>query len=69
MAKQLKIKLLPNGMIEMETVGIKGKRCLEYAKFMEEIANAQITKQKLTEEYYQETELYNDDGQNLYEGY
>lgn len=69
MAKQLKIKLLPNGLIEMETIGIKGKRCLEYGKFMEEIANAQITKQKLTEEYYQEVEAHHDDTQNIYEGY
>ena len=69
MVKQLKIKLLPNGMIEMETVGVKGKQCLEYAKFMEKIANAEITKQKLTDEYYQENETYQDNIQNLYEGY
>ena len=52
MAKKLKIKLLPNGIIEMETVGVKGKKCMEYAKFMEEIANAKITEQKLTDEYF-----------------
>ena len=69
MAKQLKIKLLPNGLIEMETVGIKGKKCLDYAKFMEDIANAKITEQKLTDEYYQENETYQDNSQNLYEGY
>ncbi len=69
MTKQLKIKLLPNGMIEMETVGIKGKKCMAYAKFMEEIANAKIKEQKLTDEYYQETETYGDNTQNLYERY
>ena len=36
--KQLKIKLLPNGQIQMETVGIKGKKCLDYIPFLEEIA-------------------------------
>ena len=46
MAKKLKIKLLPNGIIEMETIGVKGKKCMEYAKFMEEIANAKIKSQK-----------------------
>ena len=44
MAKKLKIKLLPNGIIEMETVGVKGKKCMEYAKFMEEIAEAKMKK-------------------------
>ena len=67
MAKKLKIKLLPNGVVEMETVGIKGKKCMAYAKFMEEIANAKIFDQKLTDEYYQESEVIADNTQNLYE--
>lgn len=66
MTKKMKIKLLPDGTIEMETLGVKGKKCLEYAKLMAEIANAKITEQELTEEYYQE-EIYNDNSQNLYE--
>ena len=28
--KKLKIKLLPNGEIQMETQGVKGKKCLDY---------------------------------------
>ncbi len=60
MAKQLKIKLLPNGEIQMETVGIKGKECLEYTKLMQKLINAKITKTELTDEYYQaETEIVN----------
>ena len=27
--KKLKIKLLPNGEIQMETHGVKGKKCLD----------------------------------------
>lgn len=69
MAKKLKIKLLPNGLIEMETVGVKGKKCMEYAKLMEELANAKIKDQKYTDEYYQEEQLFNDGSQNLYERY
>ena len=68
MAKKLKIKLLPNGMIEMETIGVKGKKCLEYAKFMEKIANATIKEQNLTAEYYEE-EVIQEDSHNLYEKY
>ena len=66
MAK-MKIKLRPDGTIEMETEGIKGKKCMEYTKFMEDLVEGKIYEQKFTEEYYQENELYNDDSQNLYE--
>lgn len=71
MGKKLKIKLLPSGIIEMETVGIKGKKCMEYTKFMEDLVNGKIQEQKFTDEYYQEEELYNnnDNNQNLYEKY
>lgn len=55
--KQLKIKLLPNGEIQMETVGIKGKKCLEYIPFMEKIADIKIIKKEFTEEYYQQEEI------------
>ncbi len=52
--KQLKIKLLPNGEIKMETVGIKGKKCLDYVKFMELLADAKVEKQEFTKEYYEQ---------------
>lgn len=61
--KKLKITLLPNGEIKMQTEGIKGKKCLDYAKLMEQLADAKITSQELTSEYY-ETEVYEDN--NLY---
>ena len=69
MAKKLKIKLLPNGLIEMETIGVKGKKCMEYAKLMEEIANAKIKEQNFTDEYYEQEEVYDDGSQNIYEHY
>lgn len=54
--KQLKIKLMPNGEIQMETIGIKGQKCLEYIPLMEHIADIKITEQKFTEEYYEQEE-------------
>ncbi len=54
--KQLKIKLMPNGEIQMETIGIKGQKCLEYIPLMESIADIKITEQKFTEEYYEQEE-------------
>lgn len=63
--KQLKIKLLPNGEIKMQTLGIKGKKCLDYSKLLEELADAKIVSQELTAEYY-ETEEYETEQDNLY---
>ncbi len=54
--KQLKIKLLPNGEIQMETIGIKGKKCLDYVNLLKKIADVKIIKQEYTEEYYQNEE-------------
>lgn len=63
--KQLKIKLLPNGEIKMQTLGIKGKKCLDYSKLLEELADAKIVSQELNSEYY-ETEEYETEQDNLY---
>ncbi len=66
MGKKLKIKLLPNGQVEMTTEGIKGKKCLAYAEFLEKIADVKVEKTEFTSEYYetdteieQEQKLYN----------
>lgn len=57
--KQLKIRLLPNGQIQMETVGIKGKKCLDYIPFLEEIADVKVTKTEYTKEYYETDNVMN----------
>ena len=58
--KQLKIKLLPNGKIEMETKGIKGKKCLDYVELLKILADVKIENQTLTSEYYEEEQtVYN----------
>lgn len=57
--KQLKIKLLPNGKIEMQTIGIKGKKCLDYIEMMKFLADMKIEKQEYTKEYYETEEQAN----------
>ena len=52
--KQLKIKLLPSGEIQMQTEGIKGKKCLDYVELLKLLADVRIEKQKLTTEYYEQ---------------
>lgn len=64
--KQLKIKLLPNGEIQMQTVGVKGKKCLDYVEMLKVLADARIEKQELTNEYYEEEEVtYNTEVQDI----
>ena len=56
--KKLKIKLLPNGEIQMETHGIKGKKCLDYIDVLKKLVNVKITDTHLSQEYYEtETEI------------
>lgn len=64
--KQLKIKLLPNGEIQMQTVGVKGKKCLDYVEMLKHLADVRIAKQELTSEYYEEDiEVYNENIQDI----
>lgn len=51
--KKLKIKLLPNGEIQMETIGVKGKKCLDYISILKTLVDINITDTKLTDEYYE----------------
>ncbi len=58
MAKKLKIKLLPNGEIQMETHGVKGKKCLDYIDLLKKLVNVKISDIQYSQEYYEsETEV------------
>ena len=54
----MKIKLLPNGEIQMSTHGIKGKKCLDYIELLKKLVDVKITDTQLSQEYYEtETEV------------
>ncbi len=60
--KKLKIKLLPNGEIVMQTHGVKGKKCLDYIEVLKKLVNVNITDTQLSQEYYEtESEVSNTD--------
>ncbi len=61
----MKVRLFPDGTIQMETEGIKGKRCTDYAKVLARLADAKIYSMEKTEEYYQEEILNLDETQRL----
>jgi len=67
--KQLKIKILPNGEVQMQTQGIKGKKCLDYIEMMKMLGDFKIEKQELKDEYYEENNDYytQDDEEHIYE--
>jgi len=65
--KQLKIKLLPNGEIQMQTQGVKGKKCLDYVELLKLLADVKIDKQELTSEYYEQENATLNDYQDIQE--
>ena len=62
---KMKIRLFPDGTIQMETEGIKGKRCMDYAKVLAKLADAKISSIEKTDEYYQTEVLRLDETQHL----
>ncbi len=62
---KMKIRLYPDGTIQMDTEGIKGKRCTDYAKVLARLADAKIYSMEKTEEYYQQEVLELDETQRL----
>ncbi|MBP5386889.1 MAG: DUF2997 domain-containing protein [Prevotella sp.] len=53
MAKQIKIRIFPDGHIETVTKNIKGKQCLKYLQPLEQLLDAQVTDSEFTSEYYE----------------
>lgn len=51
--KCIQVKLKPDGSMEFETHGVKGKQCLKYMEIFTEMLHAQITDSAFTKEYYE----------------
>ena len=52
MPKQLVIKVQSDGSVRVETVGLRGDACLEYAQVAQDMCGAVLTGQTLTPDYY-----------------
>lgn len=57
--KSVQIKLKPDGSMEIETHGVKGKQCLKYMDIFTSMLQAQITDSAFTSEYYETEEVAN----------
>ena len=51
--KQIKLHIRPDGTVQAETQGVKGKACTDYIKIMEELLDAQTVDSSYTPEYYE----------------
>jgi hypothetical protein len=57
MARQLRIRIYPDGRIEAETQGVKGKKCTDYIRVLEELLDAETMESAYTAEYSQQEEV------------
>ena len=64
MQSEVQIKIYPNGEIQAETLGIKGKKCMQYIPVIEKLTNAVVTDSDFTPEYL-ETEVETDVSNSL----
>lgn len=51
--KYLEIRLKPDGSIQVETHGVKGKACLQYIGMMENMIGGRVVDSDYTGEYYE----------------
>lgn len=51
--KQIKIRIFPDGRVQAETNGIKGKACTDYIKILERLLESRTVESEYTEEYNQ----------------
>lgn len=52
--KELKIMIYPDGYVQTETKGIKGKECEKYYSLFERLLQNRTVEETYTEEYYEE---------------
>ena len=65
--KKMKIRLLPNGEIQMETIGVKGKKCLDYIEVLKKLVDVKVTDTQLSQEYYEtDVEILNTENAELH---
>lgn len=57
MAKQIKLRIYPDGRIQANVEGVKGKKCTDYIKIIEHLLEAETVDSEYTPEYYESESL------------
>jgi hypothetical protein len=52
MTRRIRIQIFLDGRIQAETQGIKGEKCTEYIRVLEEMLGAEAVESEYTSEYY-----------------
>ncbi len=54
---KITLRIYPDGKVQAETHGIKGKACLNYIAIIEQLTGAKTVDSDFTEEYHEVVEL------------
>lgn len=57
MEKRIQIRIFPDGRVQAEVQGVKGKKCTDYIKILEEILEAETVDSSYTPEFYETEEI------------
>lgn len=52
MSKQIKLKIFPDGQVQAEVLGFRGKKCTDYISILEQLLDAEAIDSERTPEYY-----------------
>jgi len=55
--KQIKIHICPDGQVQAETYGVKGKACTDYIKVLEELLDAEVVQSAYKPEYFESEQV------------
>jgi len=57
MKKKLNFIITPDGQVQLEVKGLKGKKCMEIAQSFAQAIDGQITKNQTTSEFFEPQEV------------
>lgn len=63
--KKIKIRIYPDGIIQSDVEGVKGKKCTDYIKIIEELLEAKVVDSEYTPEYYENEVIENYEQENI----
>lgn len=53
MGKTIQIQIFSDGKVQVEVQGVKGKKCTDYIKLLEEVVGGEVYESSYTPEYYE----------------
>ncbi|AJH00832.1 DUF2997 domain-containing protein [Clostridium beijerinckii] len=57
MGKKIQLRIYPDGTVQANVEGVKGKKCTDYIKIIEDILEAEVIDSEYTPEYYESEKI------------